>query len=228
MHHRVVRAFFASHGMLRGILSIVLAGSVTLVLAPVLVHGHGEPLDDYGCHASGKGRTYHCHQGLFAGQSFTSRTEMLSARMDSYTGLPPEVAATERFSGQVVSVTSGDQITILHSGQQRKVRLNDVACPRKGQPYATQSKRFTWFMVSNRDVIVTVVGRDADGQLRGAVTLPDGRILSREIIKEGICWWNRKQSTDHSLEDLEAISRAEKRGLWADPYLLPPWERASP
>jgi micrococcal nuclease len=199
-----------------------------MIFAPINLQAHGGPLDEYGCHAAAKGRSYHCHQGQFAGQSFGSRTEMLSARMDSYTGVPPEAATIERFSGQVIGIASGDQITILQSGRQRKIRLHDVVCPRKGQPYAVQSKRFTWFMVSNRDVIVTVVGRDADGYLRGSVTLPDGRALSREIIKEGLCWWHRRQSTDHSLEELEAISRAEKRGLWGDPHLLPPWERASP
>src|SRR5205823_336782 len=151
----------------------------------------------------------HCHQGQFAGRAFTSRAEMLSARMESYTGYPPQVAI-ERFSGQVVEVMSGDRITVLHDGKQRKVRLQGVVCPRKSEPYAAQAKRFASFLVSNRDITVTGA-RDRDGLIIGEVTLPDGRILSRELIKEGLGWWRRK-SGDQSLGDLEEIAKAEKRG----------------
>jgi endonuclease YncB( thermonuclease family) len=147
---------------------------------------------------------------------------MLAARMDSYTALPPQ-ARMERFAGQVVAVVSGDHIRVLHAGRQRTVRLNGVGCPHKGQPYAKQAKRFTWFMVANRDVIVTVIGRDREGHLLADITLSDGRNLSREIIREGLGWWHRT-SGDQSLGDLEAISRAEKRGLWADAQATPPWD----
>jgi micrococcal nuclease len=207
------------------IVALSLAAVAFTQLPPADLHPHAGALDDFGCHASGKGRSYHCHQGQFAGQSFGSRTEMLTARSNSYSTLPPE-EAREQFSGQVIRVASGDEITVLHSGEQRRVRLNDVVCPRKGQSFAVQAKRFTWFMVSNRDVVITVIARDPDGSVRGTVTLPDGRALSREIIKEGLCWRHPKRATDHRLMDLEALSRAEKRGLWSDPFLHPPWETA--
>jgi micrococcal nuclease len=202
---------------------VLLLSCTTLVVSPSPTFPHGAPFDEYGCHAAGKQKGYHCHQGLLAGRTFASRTEMLAALMDSYTSYPPQ-QAIERFSGQVVSVVSGDRITVLHSGRQKRVRIYGVVSPQKGEPYAKQAKRFTWFMTSNRDVIVTVLGRDGSGQIVGNVTLPDGRILSREIIREGLGWWHRK-SGDQSLGDLEAISRAEKRGLWSDPQLQPPLER---
>jgi micrococcal nuclease len=196
---------------------------IATALIPAIAFSHGARLDEYGCHAAGKEKGYHCHQGLLAGRTFASRTEMLVARMDSYTSYPPQ-QAIERFSGQVVSVSAGDRITVLHSGRQKQIRLQGVVSPQKGEPYAKQAKRFTWFMVSNRDVIVTVLARDASGHILGDVTLPDGRILSREIIREGLGRWNRK-SRDKSLGDIEAISRAEKRGLWADSQLEPPLDR---
>ena len=197
--------------------------AMALVLLGTPVYPHGAPLDEFGCHSAGKQKGYHCHQGILAGRTFSSRTEMLAARMDSYASFPPQ-QATERFSGQVVSVSGGDRITVLHSGRQKRIRLHGVVSPRKGEPYAKQAKRFTWFMTSNRDVIVTVLGHDSSGQLIAEIMLPDGRMLSREIIREGLGWWHRK-SGDQSLGDLEAISRAEKRGLWADPQLQPPLER---
>jgi endonuclease YncB( thermonuclease family) len=181
-----------------------------------LVWPHAGVLDEYGCHAAGKERGYHCHQGTLAGQSFRSRTDMLSARMDSYTGFPPQVAI-EQFSAQVVEIWAGDRISVLYNGRPKKVRLSDVVCPRKGRPYAKEARRFTWFMVSNRDVLVTVVGRDHDGQMVAEVKLRDGRVLNREIIREGLGWASRKASRDKTLGDLQSVARAERRGMWADP-----------
>ncbi|MGH7900166.1 MAG: YHYH domain-containing protein [Thermodesulfobacteriota bacterium] len=38
---------------------------------------HGGGLDAYGCHYNRKVGGYHCHRGQFAGQSFSSKEEML-------------------------------------------------------------------------------------------------------------------------------------------------------
>ena len=38
---------------------------------------HGGGLDGYGCHNNRKAGGYHCHRGPLAGQSFSSKEEML-------------------------------------------------------------------------------------------------------------------------------------------------------
>jgi micrococcal nuclease len=177
---------------------------------------HAGVLDEYGCHAAGKERGYHCHQGVLAGQTFRSRTDMLSARMDSYTALPPQVVI-EQFTAQVVEIWTGDRISVLYNGRPKKVRLSGVVCPGKGQPYAKEAKRFTWFMVSNRDVLITVVGRDHDGQMVAEVKLRDGRVLNTEIIREGLGWAKAIGSSGKALGDLQLMAKAERRGMWADP-----------
>lgn len=40
-------------------------------------YGHGGGLDAYGCHHNRKLGGYHCHRGIFAGQFFSSKEEML-------------------------------------------------------------------------------------------------------------------------------------------------------
>jgi len=40
---------------------------------------HGGGLDSYGCHNNRKYGGYHCHRGQFAGESFSSKAEMLQA-----------------------------------------------------------------------------------------------------------------------------------------------------
>jgi micrococcal nuclease len=48
--------------------------------------------------------------------------------------------------------------------------------------------------------------------------------LSHELVRAGFAWWFRRYSSDATLEALEAEARAARRGLWADPNAVPPWE----
>jgi len=44
------------------------------------------------------------------------------------------------------------------------------------------------------------------------------------LVKDG-WWWHRKYAPgDTVLERLEQEARAAKKGLWADPQRVPPWE----
>jgi hypothetical protein len=55
----------------------------SLIFFPTIVLPHGGGLDGYGCHKDRKARTYHCHQGPYAGQSFSSQHEMLKQKTKS-------------------------------------------------------------------------------------------------------------------------------------------------
>ena len=59
--------------------------------------------------------------------------------------------------------------------------------------------------------------------------LPDGTNVNHELVKAGWCWWCRKYAPgDTELERLEAEARDAKKGLWADPAPIPPWEVRHP
>jgi hypothetical protein len=45
--------------------------------AVIPAYPHGGGLDGYGCHNNRKAGGYHCHRGPLAGQSFSSKEEML-------------------------------------------------------------------------------------------------------------------------------------------------------
>ena len=54
---------------------------------------------------------------------------------------------------------------------------------------------------------------------------PDGTNVNHRLVKDGWCWWYRKYAPgDAVLEELEKAAREERKGLWADPQLVPPWE----
>ncbi|RPH76888.1 MAG: hypothetical protein EHM80_13685 [Nitrospiraceae bacterium] len=49
--------------------------------------------------------------------------------------------------------------------------------------------------------------------------------LNQELVKQGWCWWYRKYAPgDTLLEGLEKEAREAKKGLWADPRPVSPWE----
>ncbi len=49
--------------------------------------------------------------------------------------------------------------------------------------------------------------------------------LNRELVKAGFAWWYRRYAPDdETLAQLEHEARAAKRGLWADPHAVAPWE----
>jgi micrococcal nuclease len=52
-----------------------------------------------------------------------------------------------------------------------------------------------------------------------------GMNINQELVKHGLCWWYWKYALgDTVLEGIEAEAREERKGLWADPQPVPPWE----
>jgi micrococcal nuclease len=79
--------------------------------------------------------------------------------------------------------------------------------------------------VFGKEVILQTHGRDKAGRTLAVVLLPDGVNLNQELVKQGWCWWYRKYAPgDTVLEGLEQEAREVRKGLWADPRTVPPWE----
>jgi len=202
----------------------LLLAFLIVVLAPSAVAPHGGGLDTYGCHHDRKQGVYHCHRGEFAGRSFASQAEMLAARQQSYTAVPPTLAVSQ-FSGRVVGVTDGDTISVMHNGRAEKVRLQGIDCPEKGQAYGQRAKQAISALVFGKEVTLQTHGHDKYKRTLGDVLLPDGTHVNHELVKDGWCWWYRKYAPgDTVLEELETEAREARKGLWVDPQPVPPWE----
>ncbi len=128
------------------------------------------------------------------------------------------------FTGRVVGVSDGDTITVLHNGKGERIRLHGIDCPEKRQAFGKRAKQFTSTLVFGKTVTVQVVDRDRYGRTVGEVLLPDGRSLNHELVRAGLAWMYRRYTNDQSLSDLEEEARVARRGLWADPHAVPPWE----
>jgi endonuclease YncB( thermonuclease family) len=133
-------------------------------------------------------------------------------------------AWAEVFQGRVVGVADGDTITVLRDRRPETIRLNGIDAPEKGQAFGERAKQFTAQLVFGQ--VVEVVRRDQDryGRTVGDVRLMDGRSLNHEIVRGGYAWWFRRYSRDPSLAALESEAREARRGLWADPHPVAPWD----
>ena len=129
------------------------------------------------------------------------------------------------FTGPVVSVLDGDTIEVLHNQHPERIRLSGIDCPEKGQAYGHKAKQAASALVFGKEVALQTYGKDKYGRTLADVLLSDGTNVNHELVKDGWCWWYRKYAPgDTQLEKLEKDARDAKKGLWGDPYPVPPWE----
>ena len=119
-------------------------------------------------------------------------------------------------------------LPLLHNRHPERIRLNGIDCPEKGQAFGQKAKQFTSGLVYGKEVMIHVLSKDRHGRTVADVVLPDGTNVSQELLRAGLAWWYRHYSKDVSLGALEEEARQAKRGLWADPNPIPPWEIRHP
>ncbi|MBJ6118814.1 thermonuclease family protein [Pontibacter sp. BT310] len=125
---------------------------------------------------------------------------------------------------KVVAIKDGDTIELLRNGQTIKVRLYGVDAPEKNQDFGQRSRQFTSDLAFGKFVKLIEHNKDRYGRTVGTIILPDGRNLNEELVKEGLAWHYKAYSKDTRLANLEADARRLKRGLWASPNPVAPWD----
>ena len=139
--------------------------------------------------------------------------------------LLPALAAAESISGRVVAVADGDTLTILsHEKTEIKIRLAAIDAPEKAMPYGQRSKQSLSDLCFNKSASIEVIDTDRFGRTVGVVTCD--RVNANETqVKAGMAWVYRKYAEGFGhLYPLEEAAKKSKRGLWADPDALAPWE----
>ena len=132
------------------------------------------------------------------------------------------------WSGEVVGITDGDTITVLHSKTLKdvKIRLYGIDCPEGGQPFSKKAKQFTSKMVFGKVVEVKVMATDRYGRTVALVAV-NKQILNEELLKAGYAWVYYQYCHEiicHAWADYQFAAKLDKRGLWRDPDPIPPWE----
>jgi micrococcal nuclease len=129
-------------------------------------------------------------------------------------------------TGKVVGIQDGDTLTVwLDNGTATRIRLWGIDAPEKRQAYSNASKQYLSSIAFGKRVRVLVRDTDRYGRTVAEIILPDGRNANQGMVRAGYAWWFRKYApNDRTLESLERDACKAKRGLWADPHAVPPWE----
>jgi len=130
------------------------------------------------------------------------------------------------WSGKVVGIADGDTITVLQDKKQVRIRLYGIDCPEGGQAFGKKAKQFTSEMVFGKIVEIDHIDTDRHGRIIALVRV-DGVLVNSALVQEGLAWVYNYYCTLPFCEEwfvLQLKARDAKRGLWADPNHIPPWE----
>ncbi len=127
-------------------------------------------------------------------------------------------------TAKVIGVRDGDTVEVLDDhNKTTMLRLAEVDCPEKKQPFGNAAKQFTSNMVYRKNVSYIITNKDRYGRSVAKVYYKN-KYLSAELIKNGMGWHYKKHSRSKELALLEQNSRARRVGLWADPNAIAPWD----
>lgn len=135
------------------------------------------------------------------------------------------LAYSETVNGRVVAVADGDTLTILDvANTQIKIRLAAIDAPEKTQAFGNHAKQQLSDLCFSKNATLKVVSNDRYGRKVGDVYCA-GTNANLEMVKSGLAWVFRKY--DKGFEYLyasEEEARTAKRGLWAEPNPIAPWD----
>jgi endonuclease YncB( thermonuclease family) len=126
-------------------------------------------------------------------------------------------------SGKVIGISDGDTLTVLVKRQQIKVRLTEIDAPEKAQAFGNRSKQSLSALCYGKPAKLDDRGKDRYWRTLARVHC-DGIDANAEQVRRGMAWVYDRYVTDRSLYGLQDEARGARRGLWADPAPVPPWE----
>ena len=123
-----------------------------------------------------------------------------------------------------MSIQDGDTLTVLVDRREVRVRLTDIDAPELKQPFGTRSRQSLSEMCFGKVATLDLRGRDRYQRSLAQVTC-DGRDANAEQVRRGYAWtFVRYAPQDSPLFALEREAKAARRGLWADPAPVAPWQ----
>lgn len=132
--------------------------------------------------------------------------------------------ADTEFQGRAVRVLDGDTIEVLSPDNHTvRVRLANIDAPEKTQPFGQRSKESLTQLVARQSVRIIDLGGDQYGRRIGRVMV-NGLEANVEQVRAGMAWVYARYNHDEQLPGLESEARAQRVGLWADPYPTAPWD----
>jgi micrococcal nuclease len=133
------------------------------------------------------------------------------------------------YTATVIGIKDGDTVVVLDSlNNQTTLRLAEVDCPEKSQPFGTTAKQFTSDQIYRKMIKYVVTDIDRYGRSIAMIYYDtDNKYLSAEIIKAGMGWHYKRYSKSKELSTFEDNAKKNKIGLWSELNPIEPsiWRR---
>jgi endonuclease YncB( thermonuclease family) len=127
----------------------------------------------------------------------------------------------------VVGVADGDTLTarcgLVGAFQQVKIRLAEIDAPEKRQDYGQRSRQSLAALCFGALATIRPEGKDRYGRTVARVECR-GEDVSEAQARAGAAWFSKDYGKDPIVKALAAEAKDERRGLWANPSALPPWD----
>ncbi len=135
-----------------------------------------------------------------------------------------------RVSGQLVRAADGDSFVLASDDRgEIRVRLHAIDAPEAAQSHGAASTQRLLEATQERALEVACYKTDARGREVCRVFV-DRFDLQVALVRAGSAWHFRQFDDEQTREErrelaaAEADARRAKRGLWAEPDPMPPWE----
>lgn len=138
-------------------------------------------------------------------------------------GAVSSAIAIAPFTGRCTVVIDGDTIQVSRAEESLTVHLVAVDAPEMGQPYGEEAWAFVEGRVLGREVTIDRISEIDSSGIRARVSVGD-LDLALAILEAGFAWHDTIHDSQEGLVLAEIISRSAKRGLWAGPEPIAPWE----
>ena len=127
--------------------------------------------------------------------------------------------------GKAVAVSDADTITVLDEMDKGifKIRLDKIDAPEKNQAFGSKAKQFLSSLIFGKRVTVRYKAVDRYGRILGVVYY-NGAEINLVMVQNGYAWHCSYYDKTPAYIQAEKQARTEKKGLWADPNPINPYE----
>jgi endonuclease YncB( thermonuclease family) len=122
--------------------------------------------------------------------------------------------ASESYRAKVVSVIDGDTIKVLRHKKMIKIRLANIDCPEKSQPWGQNAKKALSERIFGHKIKIQASSKDRYGRTIAEIFYKKDN-LNQEMVAKGHCWEYTKYSKDPTLLDMQKAAKEKSFGLWS-------------